>query len=73
MPCGCQSACGCEIVAGPGLTTKVLGNKIYVTLNTSVGVPTFISQTDPGDLGFSYVWQETDADGVLVVTHTVVV
>jgi hypothetical protein len=67
MPCGCQSACGCNIVQGAGISVNRTGDTFTIT-NTApatAGVPTFVQQTPPVVVG-PYVWYETDGAGAFV-------
>jgi hypothetical protein len=68
MPCGCQSACGCNIVAGPGINVNRIGDNFTVT-NTAPspgGVPVFVQQTAPVGVVGPYVWYEIDGLGAFV-------
>lgn len=70
MPCGCTSACGCNVVAGSGISVQVIGDKIIVS-STAVplgSVPVFIQSTQPSYAGGPYVWYETDPDTEELVT-----
>lgn len=71
MACGCTAACGCNVVAGAGILVSRIGDKFIITNTTGVGVPTFMQTTDPGDLGYSYIWHEVDENGILLETHYV--
>lgn len=61
MPCGCEQTCGCEIVAGPGVEVKTIGNKIIVSATAvQVGVPVFIQSAMPSYAGGPYLWIQLD-------------
>lgn len=66
MACGCQAACGCDVIAGSGISVTRLGDTFRIT-NTSaaIGVPTFVQQAPPVYVG-PYIWYELDGSGNLV-------
>jgi hypothetical protein len=67
MPCGCQNTCGCNIVAGAGISVAVLPGGTFQIASTvgAVGVPTFVQETPPVFVG-PYIWYELDGLGNLV-------
>lgn len=67
MPCGCQTACGCNVVAGPGAHVLRVGDTFTVSSPGAVQ-DVFIQQADPGPLPYPYVWWELDGLGNLVTT-----
>lgn len=66
-PCGCQGSCGCNIVAGDGVGVLRVGDTFTISAPDAVQ-RVFIQQTDPGTLGYPYVWHELDGGGNLVTT-----
>jgi len=69
MPCGCQTACGCDVIAGNGIVVQRLGDTFTITLandpDSAAGSPVFIQQAPPAFAG-PYVWYELDNLGNLV-------
>ena len=68
MACGCQTACGCTILGGDGITVTVLGNNIVVSATPMIGVPTFIQEDPPVYADGPYVWHQIDGGGALITT-----
>lgn len=67
MACGCQTACGCNLVAGDGVGILRTGDTF--TISSAGAVQTlFIQEADPGPLAYPYVWHELDGLGNLVTT-----
>lgn len=68
MSCGCQTACGCNVVGVDSIDVTRIGDTFYVSAPDLTPTPQnlFIQQEDPGSMPYPYVWKQLDEDGNLV-------
>lgn len=67
-PCGCNNACGCQIVGEGGVEVSRVGDTFIISAATIVGsIPVIASQVQPAlGPGVQYLWLQLDGSDQVI-------